>query len=175
MSVRQLRRTFASPFVITLAAIPAPLSAAIVDAVASRLAPVLGPWRQAGRIVDEYRSVSMFSELLRLLSDLEAPYPALCTVHRLIGDEPGNGELLFFRGEAFRLRNASGDPEKALAAYQSASETQSPPAELFRSMGLLQRKIGQPEAARQSFRIYLQSRPNAEDAELIRVYLEEGS
>jgi hypothetical protein len=27
----------------------------------------------AGRIVDEYRSVAMFSELLRLLADLEAP------------------------------------------------------------------------------------------------------
>lgn len=47
----------------------------------------------AGRIVDEYRSVSMFSELLRLLSDLEAPYPALCTVHRLIGDELRHTEL----------------------------------------------------------------------------------
>jgi predicted Zn-dependent protease len=103
------------------------------------------------------------------------PGETLVLLDRLIGDEPGNGELLFFRGEAFRLRNASGDPEKSLAAYQSASETQSPPAELFRSMGLLQRKIGQPEAARQSFRIYLQRKPNAEDAELIRVYLEEGS
>lgn len=47
----------------------------------------------AGRIVDEYRSVAMFSELLRLLADLEAPYPALCTVHRLIGDELRHTEL----------------------------------------------------------------------------------
>jgi hypothetical protein len=46
-----------------------------------------------GRIVDEYRSVAMFSELLRLLADLEAPYPALCTVHRLIGDELRHTEL----------------------------------------------------------------------------------
>jgi hypothetical protein len=47
----------------------------------------------AGRIVDEYRSVAMFSELLRLLSDMEAPYPTLCTVHRLIGDELRHTEL----------------------------------------------------------------------------------
>jgi hypothetical protein len=41
----------------------------------------------AGRIVDEYRSVAVFSELLGLLTDLEAPFAALCAVQRLIGDE----------------------------------------------------------------------------------------
>ena len=56
------------------------------DLAAARLA-----W--AGRIVDEYRSVAVFSELLRILSDLEAPYPALCTAHRLIGDELRHTEL----------------------------------------------------------------------------------
>jgi hypothetical protein len=50
------------------------------DREAARLA-----W--ASRIADEYRSVAVFSELLGLLADLEAPYPALCTVQRLIGDE----------------------------------------------------------------------------------------
>lgn len=57
-----------------------------VDIDAARVA-----W--AGRIVDEYRSVAIFSELLRLLADLEAPYPALCTVHRLIGDELRHTEV----------------------------------------------------------------------------------
>jgi hypothetical protein len=41
----------------------------------------------ATRIADEYRSVAIFSELLRLLADLEAPFAALCAVQRLIGDE----------------------------------------------------------------------------------------
>ena len=41
----------------------------------------------ATRIFDEYRSVAVFGELLRLLTDLEAAYPSLCAVHRLIGDE----------------------------------------------------------------------------------------
>ncbi|MBA2539186.1 MAG: ferritin-like domain-containing protein [Deltaproteobacteria bacterium] len=41
----------------------------------------------ATRISDEYRSVAIFAELLGLLSDLEAPFPALCAVQRLIGDE----------------------------------------------------------------------------------------
>jgi hypothetical protein len=47
----------------------------------------------ATRIVDEYRSVAVFSELLRLLADLEASYGALCAVHRLIGDELRHTEL----------------------------------------------------------------------------------
>jgi hypothetical protein len=50
------------------------------DRQAARLA-----W--AARIADEYRSVAVFSELLRLLADLEAPYPTLCAVQHLIGDE----------------------------------------------------------------------------------------
>lgn len=47
----------------------------------------------AGRIVDEYRSVAVFSELLHLLTDLEAPFAALCAVQRLIGDELRHAQL----------------------------------------------------------------------------------
>jgi hypothetical protein len=53
---------------------------AVEDLEAGRMA-----W--ATRIADEYRSVAIFAELLRLLADLEAPFAALCTVQRLIGDE----------------------------------------------------------------------------------------
>jgi hypothetical protein len=41
----------------------------------------------ASRIVDEYTSVVMFSQLLGLLAEARAPYAALCAVQRLIGDE----------------------------------------------------------------------------------------
>ena len=41
----------------------------------------------AGRVIDEYRSVVVFSELLRLLSDAGAPFATLCAVQRVIGDE----------------------------------------------------------------------------------------
>lgn len=64
-------------------AIPAPpdlTSYSPADLEAARIA-----W--ASRVYDEYRSVSIFSELLGLLTDLEAPFAALCTVQRLIGDE----------------------------------------------------------------------------------------
>ena len=48
----------------------------------------------ASRIVDEYRSVAVFSELLTLLTDLEAPFSVLSTIHRLIGDELRHTELM---------------------------------------------------------------------------------
>jgi hypothetical protein len=41
----------------------------------------------AGRVVDEHRSVIVFSELLTRLARAEAPFDALCAVQRLIGDE----------------------------------------------------------------------------------------
>ncbi|MFO0685834.1 MAG: ferritin-like domain-containing protein [Sandaracinus sp.] len=41
----------------------------------------------AVRIVDEYRSVVVFTELLGHLAAIRAPYAALATVQRLIGDE----------------------------------------------------------------------------------------
>ncbi|MBL0219374.1 MAG: ferritin-like domain-containing protein [Myxococcales bacterium] len=57
------------------------------DREAARLA-----W--ASRIADEYRSVAVFSELLMLLADLEAPYATMCAVQRLIGDELRHTHLM---------------------------------------------------------------------------------
>ena len=47
----------------------------------------------ASRIVDEHRSVVVFGELLVLLARIEAPYPVLCAVQRLIGDELRHARL----------------------------------------------------------------------------------
>lgn len=56
------------------------------DLEAARLA-----W--ASRVVDEYRSVAVFTELLAHLTALEAPYVTLAAVHRLIGDELRHARL----------------------------------------------------------------------------------
>jgi hypothetical protein len=47
----------------------------------------------AGRVLDEYRSVVVFSQLLHLLADAGAPYAALCAIQRLIGDELRHSKL----------------------------------------------------------------------------------
>jgi len=52
-----------------------------------------GRFGWATRIVDEHRSVVVFSELVRVLGDAEAPYVAMCAVQRLIGDELRHARL----------------------------------------------------------------------------------
>jgi hypothetical protein len=52
------------------------------------------------RVVDEYRSVVVFSELLALLADVSAGFPALCAVQRLIGDELRHAQLCARMAEA---------------------------------------------------------------------------
>jgi hypothetical protein len=52
------------------------------------------------RVVDEYRSVVVFSELLALLADVRAGFPALCAVQRLIGDELRHAQLCARMAEA---------------------------------------------------------------------------
>ena len=47
----------------------------------------------AHRVVDEYRSVVVFTELLAHLAAVEAPYTAIAAVHRLIGDELRHARL----------------------------------------------------------------------------------
>jgi hypothetical protein len=81
-----LLRRFAHELVPEALAAPRLAAYSHEDIEAARLA-----W--AGRIYDEYRSVAIFSELLQLLADVEAPFAALCAVHRLIGDELRHTEL----------------------------------------------------------------------------------
>ena len=47
----------------------------------------------ASRIVDEYRSVVVFTELLGHLAVIAAPFEMLCAVQRLIGDELRHEQL----------------------------------------------------------------------------------
>lgn len=63
-----------------------------------RAAAFLG-W--ASRIVDEHRSVIVFTELLGLLATIEAPYAALAAVHRIIGDELRHTKLCADLASAF--------------------------------------------------------------------------
>jgi hypothetical protein len=70
---------------------PPPTDAVVVDAPAEDRDIARVAW--ASRIIDEYRSVVVFAELLQLLGELEAPFDALCAVHRLIGDELRHARL----------------------------------------------------------------------------------
>jgi predicted Zn-dependent protease len=78
---------------------------------------------------------------------------------------PQDGEVLFYKGEAYRLR---GELDQALAAYRAA---ENPPAELHRSMGVVLRRMGEHGDAARAFTRYLELRPGAADAAMVRSYL----
>jgi beta-barrel assembly-enhancing protease len=84
---------------------------------------------------------------------------------------PPDGELAFYHGEVYRLRDGDGDRQRALGQYERAIGLPSAPPELHRSLGLVRWKIGDRELAQASFRKYLELRPNPSDGEMIRSYL----
>lgn len=92
-------------------------------------------------------------------------------LERLLRLAPGDGELRFFQGETFRLRSEPGDLDSALAAYRVAQTQEGAPPELHRSMGIVLRRLGRPGEASAAFARYLELRPAAVDAELVRTYL----
>jgi predicted Zn-dependent protease len=90
---------------------------------------------------------------------------------RLLKAVPDDGEVQYALGEAYRMRDGVTDAQSALEAYRKAQTMRGTPPELYRSMGLLERQLGQHAEARASFTRYLELRPNAHDAELVRRYI----
>jgi predicted Zn-dependent protease len=86
-------------------------------------------------------------------------------------DEPG---LLYFRGEAYRLRGKDGDLDLALADLRQASALEKAPPQVHRSLGYIHQRLGQASDAGTAFSRYLELVPDAPDAGLIRTYLPEG-
>lgn len=86
----------------------------------------------------------------------------------MLTDDPNPAELLYFKGETHRLRNAEGDGELALDWYQKALSAQGqPPADIHRSQGLVRNRNGDTQGAQESFRAYLRAKPDASDKLII--------
>jgi predicted Zn-dependent protease len=90
---------------------------------------------------------------------------------RMLKKDPKDADVLFSRGEVYRLRDEAGDSDKALADLDTASRIAGAPAEAFRSLGLIYQQRRNPVAAAQSFQAYLAQAPQAADAGLVRSYL----
>lgn len=127
--------------------------------------------------------VDRYQEILRphrrwMLNDevrLRRPGPSLTLLDRMLSSAPEDGELYYYRGEVFRLREREGDLELALEQYEQALAKSGAPAEVYRARGLVQMKKGDRTAADGSFRAYLERRPDAEDRLIIRSYLSTGA
>jgi predicted Zn-dependent protease len=91
----------------------------------------------------------------------------------LMAAEPESGQLQFFQGELYRLRNADGDPGRAVESYEMALMIGGAPPETNRALGLLLMRLGEKPRARAAFERYLTDAPEAEDKAMIRSYLEQ--
>ena len=98
---------------------------------------------------------------------------SLVLFDRMLKKEPQDAQVLFARGEVYRLRGEGGDTERALADLQRASTLDKAPAETFRGIGLIQQQRGDKAAAAEAFQAYLAKAPQAPDAALVRGYLAE--
>lgn len=89
-------------------------------------------------------------------------------INALIEDGVRVGELRYFLGELYRMRNDKGDDRKALEAYAKAATEDGAPPELYRSLGLVKLAAKEHDAANDAFKRYLELVPNAPDAEVVK-------
>jgi len=98
---------------------------------------------------------------------------SLVLFDRMLKKDPRDAEVLFARGEVYRLRDDPGDSDRALADLARASGLDQVPAEAFRSLGLVQQQRQDKPGAARSFQAYLDKAPKAADAAMVRGYLAE--
>lgn len=96
---------------------------------------------------------------------------SLVLFDRMLARDTQDAEVLFTRGEVYRMREEGGDLDLALADLDRASRLPKPPAEAFRSLGLLHQKRNDAAAAAQAFERYLALAPQAPDARMVQSYL----
>jgi hypothetical protein len=84
-----------------------------------------------------------------------------------------DAEVLYARGEVYRLRDDKDDLDRSLADLSRAGMVIKAPAETFRSLGMVHRRRADRDAAVQSFEKYLAMAPDAADAGLVKSYLSE--
>jgi predicted Zn-dependent protease len=96
---------------------------------------------------------------------------SLVLFDRLAAHDPKDAQVLYARGEVYRLREENGDAERAFADLDRASRLAKAPAETFRSLGLIHQQRNERVAAAQAFQSYLAQAPQAADASMVRSYL----
>jgi predicted Zn-dependent protease len=98
---------------------------------------------------------------------LNDPGASLYLVNALAQDG-WDATLRYFEGEAYRLRDETGDTERAAQAFAAAVEFPDALPEAHRAHGYAQIKAGNPETGRRALARYLELNPNAADAAMVR-------
>ncbi|MBM3524492.1 MAG: tetratricopeptide repeat protein [Alphaproteobacteria bacterium] len=110
---------------------------------------------------------TLFQDEIRL----RQPARSLVVFDQLRRSFPEDAELAFYTGEVHRLRDQEGDNRLAREAYERAVALPKPPAEAYRSLGLVARRDGDTTAANFAFRRYLDLAPRASDRQIILSYI----
>ncbi len=92
---------------------------------------------------------------------------------RVESESEKDGETVFMRAEYAR-EFSTNDLQLSASTqlYEEAITYKNAPAEAWRELGLLYRKFENNEAAKKNLMAYLQQKPNAADAPIIKIYLE---
>lgn len=98
---------------------------------------------------------------------LNDPGASLYLVNALAQDG-WNGVLHYHAGEIYRLRDEPGDAARAAEAYAAAAASADAPPEAWRAHGYALLKGGRPEEGRRALARYLEAKPDAKDAAMVR-------
>jgi beta-barrel assembly-enhancing protease len=126
------------------------------DRRASYLAAV-GPYRAA--LLEEQIKLNDSGASLYLISSL--------------AQDGWDSVLKFYEGEIYRLRAEPGDVDRAAAAYKDAAAYPDAGPEAFRAHGYAQLKVGNRDEGLSALRHYLELKPDATDAQMVRFTLEQ--
>jgi beta-barrel assembly-enhancing protease len=85
--------------------------------------------------------------------------------------EGWTGVLRYYEGEVYRIRNAPGDMAKATQSYSAAISFADAPPEAWKAHGYALVKAGQRDAGHNALNRYLELKPNAKDAAMVRFAL----
>ncbi len=94
----------------------------------------------------------------------------LFIIERLGRDGEDLGLLDFYKGEAYRLRDRDGTPDRdnAIKAYKAALTSPDAPSETWRQLGEIYRRNGDAKNAVDAFKTYLRLAPTATDAWMVQ-------
>lgn len=98
---------------------------------------------------------------------------SLVLFDRLLNRNVDDAEVLFARGEVYRLRADPQDLDLSAADLTRATAAQKAPVEAYRSLGLAEKQRSNAPAAVAAFEKYLALSPDAPDGGMVKAYLAE--
>lgn len=98
---------------------------------------------------------------------------SLVLFDRLLGRNQDDTEILYARGEVYRLRGEKQDLDRSVNDLVRATSAPDAPLDAYRSLGLAEKQRSNDRAAVTAFEKYLSLSPDAPDGGLVKAYLSE--